>query len=76
MKVVVTGDQGMLGRDLVERLRIAGFDLMGVDIDELDITRSDNVLDCLRSFVRILLSTVLLIQLLIRLNQSQNWLLL
>ncbi|MCG7853422.1 MAG: dTDP-4-dehydrorhamnose reductase [Methanosarcinaceae archaeon] len=50
MKVVVTGNKGMLGRDLVERLWDAGFDLIGVDVGELDITRLDNVLDCLRSF--------------------------
>lgn len=50
MKVLATGDKGMLGRDLVERLRNSGFNLMGVDIGELDITQSDNVLDCLRSF--------------------------
>jgi len=50
MKVVITGNKGMLGRDLVERLWNAGFDLIGVDIGELDITRLDNVLDCLKSF--------------------------
>lgn len=50
MKVVIIGNKGMLGRDLVERLWDAGFDLIGVDIGELDITRLDNVLDCLRSF--------------------------
>lgn len=34
----------MLGRDLLPRLRGAGFNFVGVDIDELDITRLEDVL--------------------------------
>ncbi|MBN1848597.1 MAG: dTDP-4-dehydrorhamnose reductase [Deltaproteobacteria bacterium] len=43
MKIIVTGSRGMLGLDLVPRLEQAGFQVMGVDIDELDITRLDDI---------------------------------
>ena len=40
----------MLGLDLVPRLRVDGFVVDGVDIDELDITRPDDILAYFRSF--------------------------
>lgn len=43
MKVVVTGSRGMLGQDLLPRLKRAGFDVIGLDLPELDITRCPEV---------------------------------
>jgi len=37
-RVLVIGANGMLGRDLVPALKSAGFDVIGVDREELDIT--------------------------------------
>jgi len=45
MKLLVTGCRGMLGHDLVPRLKDAGFELQCVDIAEMDITKRDLVLD-------------------------------
>ena len=45
MKLLVTGCRGMLGHDLVPRLRESDFDLQCVDIAEMDITKKDLVLD-------------------------------
>jgi dTDP-4-dehydrorhamnose reductase len=45
MKLLVTGCRGMLGQDLVPRLREAGFDLQCVDIAEMDITKKKLVLN-------------------------------
>ena len=50
MKIILIGNQGMLGRDLQPRLEYAGFNLKGLDIDELDITRSDDITLCFESF--------------------------
>jgi len=43
MNIIVTGSKGMLGLDLVPRLEQLGFQVIGVDIEELDITRFDDV---------------------------------
>lgn len=45
MKLLVTGCKGMLGQDLVPRLKEAGFELHCVDIAEMDITKRNLVLD-------------------------------
>jgi dTDP-4-dehydrorhamnose reductase len=43
MKILVTGHKGMLGSDLLPQLVDAGFDVIGLDVDELDITNPDNI---------------------------------
>jgi dTDP-4-dehydrorhamnose reductase len=43
MKIIVTGHKGMLGSDLLPRLCDAGFEVKGLDIDELDITDPLNI---------------------------------
>ena len=43
MKILVTGSEGMLGRDVIPRLEARGFDVGGHDIDRLDITRREQV---------------------------------
>ncbi len=43
MKVLVTGAKGMLGTDLVACLASRGHRVVGVDVDELDITRRREV---------------------------------
>ena len=45
MKLLVTGCRGMLGQDLVPRMKEAGFELQCVDIAEMDITKRNLVLD-------------------------------
>jgi dTDP-4-dehydrorhamnose reductase len=45
MKLLITGCGGMLGQDLVPRLKEAGFELQCVDIAEMDITKRNLVLD-------------------------------
>ncbi len=47
MKIAVIGSQGMLGQDLLARLRGAGFAVAGFCQPELDITGSDQVNSCL-----------------------------
>ena len=44
MKTIVIGNQGMLGRDLQSRLQNAGYNVKGIDIDELDITQPEAIL--------------------------------
>jgi dTDP-4-dehydrorhamnose reductase len=44
MKIIVTGHKGMLGSDLLPLLRDAGFDVVGLDVDEMDITNHDDVM--------------------------------
>ena len=41
MKIFVTGVKGQLGFDIVNELNKRGHEPIGVDIDELDITRED-----------------------------------
>jgi dTDP-4-dehydrorhamnose reductase len=50
MKILLIGNQGMLGRDLQPRLEEAGFSLKGLDIADMDITRSDDILPHFESF--------------------------
>ena len=50
MKIIVTGHKGMLGRDLMPRLEEAGFSLKGLDIEDMDITRSGDILPRFESF--------------------------
>lgn len=38
MKVLVTGVKGQLGFDVVKELKKRGYDAVGVDINEMDIT--------------------------------------
>jgi len=45
MKIILIGNQGMLGRDLQSRLQNASYVTKGLDIDELDITQPDDILD-------------------------------
>jgi dTDP-4-dehydrorhamnose reductase len=51
VRVIVTGVRGMLGQDLRPRLARAGFEVVGLDKNQLDITRWESVL---RSFESIL----------------------
>ncbi|MCI8507199.1 MAG: dTDP-4-dehydrorhamnose reductase [Lachnospiraceae bacterium] len=43
MKVLVTGVKGQLGFDVVNELEKRGYDTVGVDIEEMDITDKDSV---------------------------------
>jgi dTDP-4-dehydrorhamnose reductase len=45
MKILVTGAKGMLGTDLVPVLEGEGHQVTATDIDELDITVSDQIMD-------------------------------
>lgn len=38
MKILVTGSEGQLGRDLMPRLKDAGYTVCGLDVGDLDIT--------------------------------------
>ncbi|MBM3300260.1 MAG: sugar nucleotide-binding protein, partial [Deltaproteobacteria bacterium] len=44
---LVIGAQGMLGTDLVARLTEAGIETVGVDVDQIDIRRSESVEEAL-----------------------------
>ena len=44
MKVLVTGVKGQLGFDIVNELDKRGFETIGVDIEEMDITDSNSVI--------------------------------
>ena len=43
MKVLVTGVKGQLGYDIVKECQSRGIEAIGVDIDEMDITNSEQV---------------------------------
>ncbi|MCX7973096.1 MAG: dTDP-4-dehydrorhamnose reductase [Candidatus Aminicenantes bacterium] len=43
MKILVTGARGLLGTDLVPLLQADGHEVLATDIDELDITETDQV---------------------------------
>lgn len=43
MKALVTGVKGQLGFDVVNELKKRGYDAIGVDIEEMDITDSESV---------------------------------
>jgi dTDP-4-dehydrorhamnose reductase len=49
MNVLLVGNNGMLARDIEPRLKSAGYNVTGIDIDELDITRSGDVKLCMDS---------------------------
>lgn len=44
MKILVTGDKGQLGYDVVKELEKRGLEAVGVDIEEMDITDKKSVL--------------------------------
>lgn len=44
MKVLVTGAKGQLGSDVISELTSRGMESVGVDIEEMDITKSDEVM--------------------------------
>lgn len=48
MKILVTGANGQLGRELTKQLQ--GTDYLPVDLDELDITRQDATLQVVKSY--------------------------
>ncbi|WP_028046871.1 dTDP-4-dehydrorhamnose reductase [Cellulomonas sp. URHE0023] len=50
MRWLVTGANGMLGRDLVDLLAVRGHDVTGVDRDGLDITDPNLTDDCVQGF--------------------------
>lgn len=43
MRVLVTGVKGQLGLDVVNELKKRGYEAIGVDIDEMDITKENEV---------------------------------
>ncbi|MFS0723913.1 dTDP-4-dehydrorhamnose reductase [Paenibacillus sp. 1P07SE] len=49
LKVLVTGGEGQLGRDLVSLLQAAGYDVEGPGRDALDVTRHEAVREWLQS---------------------------
>jgi dTDP-4-dehydrorhamnose reductase len=49
MNVLLVGNNGMLARDLEPRLLSAGYNVTGIDINELDITKSCDVNLCMDS---------------------------
>lgn len=49
MKVLVTGVKGQLGYDVVRELEKRGHEAVGVDIEEMDITKADEVSRVMKS---------------------------
>ncbi|MBN1906671.1 MAG: sugar nucleotide-binding protein, partial [Deltaproteobacteria bacterium] len=49
MNILLVGNNGMLARDLEPRLLSAGYNVTGIDIDELDIIKSHDVNLCMDS---------------------------
>lgn len=49
MKVLVTGVKGQLGYDVVRELEKRGHEAVGVDIEEMDITKADEVCRVMKS---------------------------
>ena len=43
MKILVTGVKGQLGFDVVKELEKRGYEAIGVDIEEMDITDEESV---------------------------------
>ncbi len=48
MKVLVTGVKGQLGYDVMNELARRGYEGVGVDVAEMDITDSEAVENCSR----------------------------
>jgi dTDP-4-dehydrorhamnose reductase len=48
MKVLITGANGQLGRELTKRLQ--GTDFLATDVDELDITNQENTLQVINAY--------------------------
>ncbi|TAL67348.1 MAG: dTDP-4-dehydrorhamnose reductase [Bacteroidetes bacterium] len=44
MKYLIIGHKGQLGNEFVKKLSLLNYDFIGVDIDELDITKRDDVI--------------------------------
>ncbi|OGU41668.1 MAG: dTDP-4-dehydrorhamnose reductase [Ignavibacteria bacterium GWB2_35_12] len=49
MKYLIIGSKGQLGNEFVKRLSLLNYNFIGVDIDELDITRRDDVIKFFRN---------------------------
>lgn len=50
MKVLVTGVNGQLGHDVIQRLETMGIDYIGADIDDFDITNNVETLNFVRKY--------------------------
>lgn len=50
MRVLVTGVAGQLGHDVVKRLNELGLDVKGTDINDLDLTRNEDVAACINAY--------------------------
>jgi len=51
MKIMVTGAGGQLGLDMCRRLSAAGLDYYGVDMRDFDITRQDQVMKAVTTYL-------------------------
>ncbi|MBI5326242.1 MAG: dTDP-4-dehydrorhamnose reductase [Ignavibacteriae bacterium] len=49
MKYLIIGHKGQLGKEFVKRLSLLNYDFTGVDIDELDITKRDDVIKLIKN---------------------------
>ena len=58
MKVLVTGVKGQLGFDVVNELEKRGHTAIGVDVDTMDITNSEQVESVIKQICRRLLFIV------------------
>ena len=58
MKVLVTGVKGQLGFDVVNELEKRGHTAIGVDVDTMDITNSEQVENVIKQICRRLLFIV------------------
>lgn len=51
MRILVTGVAGQLGHDVLNELRFRGFnDVKGIDINDLDITKKDDVISLIKEY--------------------------
>ena len=50
MKVLVTGVKGQLGYDVVKQLNNQNIECLGVDIDDFDLTKEDQVDTCITNY--------------------------
>lgn len=50
MRILVTGAKGQLGHDVIERLRKLHIECQGVDIEDFDLTKQEEVLRYIRSY--------------------------